>query len=97
MDRYARKPVLKLLEAWALDVVGELTPAARGALARMEPQLRATFHAGGGWREIVARALALGPEHEAEVRAQWARWRAAHPAGDPVRFAQELADALVGE
>jgi hypothetical protein len=97
VDRYARRPLLKLLEAWALDVVGELTPAARGALVRMEPQLRATFHAEGGWREIIARTLALGPEHEAEVRAQWERWRATHPRGDALRFAQELADALLAD
>ncbi len=94
MDRYAGKPMLKLLEAWIMDEAGALPPAVRAQLERMTPQLQATFRSRAGWKEIVAAALSLGPEHAAEVAEQWARWQAEHPRADAVRFAQEFADAL---
>ncbi len=57
MDRYEGRPLARLVECYALDVIGQLPEKQEEALRAMEPRLTRVFKIEGTWREIVASVM----------------------------------------
>ena len=57
MNRYSGKPLLRLIECYVLDVVGQLDNQQRATLEAMEPKLQSLYKSGGTWRQIVAEQM----------------------------------------
>jgi len=91
MDRYSGKPLLRLIECYALDKIDQLDAGQRSILKNMEPKLRSTYNVLGSWQEIVASQLELDAEFDSQIRAFWAAHlehaRASGVPVDPNEFA----------
>ncbi|WP_175154715.1 hypothetical protein [Achromobacter piechaudii] len=71
MDRYAGKPLLRLLECYVLHAIGHLD-AKQGDLSKaMEPKLAEIFGAKGTWIDIVSAQVGFAPEMSGKIRAIW--------------------------
>ena len=96
-DRYAGKPFLPLLEAYVLDAIGHLDPAADAAHRAREGEYRAMFGATGAWREIVAGRMRFPDGMQGAIREVWQsgrdRFRQANGRDpDPAEFARIFVD-----
>ncbi len=72
-DRYAGKPLLKLIDSFILKTIGQLDPAQEKLLEQMVPKLQQTFGMTGTWEEIVLSQLNLSPDVRASIQALWER------------------------
>lgn len=72
-DRYAGRPLLRLLECYALWSAGELPEAQSATLTAMTPKLRETYGRSGAWHEVVAAEMGFSDDLPAALRAMWER------------------------
>src|SRR5690349_14732464 len=70
-DRYAGKPLLKLVDSFVLKCIGELDPASEAKLREMEPKLRQIYSCDGSWEEIVISVLHFSPNIRTSIRDLW--------------------------
>jgi hypothetical protein len=95
-ERYDGKPLLRLLELYVLNVIGELAPDDREKLDAMAPKLRALYGGTGSWQEAVAASVRMPSDMPATIRAMWAKnqdiARANGMPLTPQRFAQMVVD-----
>jgi hypothetical protein len=93
-ERYAGRPLLRLVECYVLDAIGELGDQQARQLADMTPRLRELYSTDGGWQQIIATQLAFPPDAAGHLRQMWAR---ADPRAraDPLRWAQSVSDQLI--
>lgn len=49
-DRYADKPLLRLVDSFVLKCIGELDESSEARLREMEPKLRQVYNCSGSWR-----------------------------------------------
>ena len=75
-DRYRDRPLLRLLDCYVLDVIGELPPQQQATLKKLEPTLRKTFAAAGSWQEIVAEQMGMLPSVTLGIETLWAGFQA---------------------
>jgi hypothetical protein len=99
-DRYAGKPFLKLLEAYVLWCIDELTSEQAALLEKMTPDLQRAFKHEGSWHDIVSAQMNFGPGAAESVRENWRNNQQSFrtrglPAPVPVEFARSFADALL--
>jgi hypothetical protein len=71
MDRYDGKPLLRLLELYVLDVLGELSEDQIDNLRQIEPKLRETYGVNGSWVEIIGSVMAFPPSLPGDIRDVW--------------------------
>jgi hypothetical protein len=71
-DRYEGRPLLRLLDCYILDTIGELPQAQKETLQRIEPQLQKAFGGAGDWRSIVEEQMGLLPSVALGMEALWA-------------------------
>lgn len=94
--RYARNPLLAVIEGYALDVIGELPPE---EIDETEQTVRALYGAAADWRRAVRRRLGWTPLMDVTIAARWqefrrdARARSREP--QPGEFARGFADEVV--
>lgn len=69
--RYNGKPLLRLIELYVIDVVGELTPEDAKKLEAMTPKLRQVYSTTGDWRDAIAKALAFPDTMPEMIRDMW--------------------------
>ncbi|MCG2593859.1 hypothetical protein LZ009_13830 [Ramlibacter sp. XY19] len=74
-DRYEGRPLLRLLDCYILDTIGELPPAQRETLEKIEPQLQEAFGSTGGWRSIVEEQMGLLPSVALGMETLWAAFQ----------------------
>ena len=71
VNRYAGKPLLRVLECYVLWAIGELSEAEQAKLCGMEPQLRQALKQQGNWREVVEKTMELPANMPELIRANW--------------------------
>ncbi len=72
-NRYEGQPLLRLLELYVLDAIGQLSPADDERLVAMTPKLRSIYHAEGDWRDVLAGAMHLEPNTPVRIREVWSK------------------------
>lgn len=70
-DRYTGKPLVRLLECYALDAIGELSREDRANLEAMEPRLSQIYGTSGSWKEILGAAMQFPPEIGTAIKGMW--------------------------
>jgi hypothetical protein len=70
-DRYAGKPLLRLVDAFVLKSIGELDSATEAGLREMEPKLRQIYGCDGSWDDIVISVLHFGPDIRTSIHDLW--------------------------
>jgi hypothetical protein len=71
--RYEGKPFLKLLDAYVLWAIDELSEANAQTLKDMTPKLRSVYGVEGEWQEIVSAVMELPPNMSALIRDLWTK------------------------
>ncbi|WP_229417198.1 hypothetical protein [Massilia sp. Root418] len=72
MNRYEGKPLLRLIECYALDSIGQLTEDQKSSLTEMEEKLSQTFDLKGTWKEILEKVMNFPENLPTQIRAIWA-------------------------
>lgn len=71
MNRYAGKPMLRLLECYVLHSISKLSASEAENLRKIEPKLSTTFNATGTWYEIVAKQMNFPAELPGKIVEIW--------------------------
>ena len=71
MDRYENKPLLRLLDCYLLDLIGELGEEQMQTLVSLEPMLQRAFKTPGTWRQQVEEQMGFQPTVPEKVRDFW--------------------------
>ena len=71
MSRYEGKPLLRLLECYVLNAMGELTDDHRSALEKMQPMLLKIFGKTGTWDQIIAAEMEFPPTLPSRIKELW--------------------------
>lgn len=71
MDRYQNKPLLRLLDCYLMDLIGELAPDQARTLGDLEPMLHRAWKSTGTWREMVEEQMAFQPTVREKVKGFW--------------------------
>ena len=98
--RYHDKPLLRLLECYVLEAMGELAESQRRALQEITPRLREIHQVEGSWTQIVEQLKSLPPDTPARIRALWETNLAAIPPTPrlkPQPFAERFVDFTLGQ
>jgi hypothetical protein len=102
-DRYAGQPLLKLLECYVLDAIGELDVARESSLRAMAPKLAeiyavpSTPAAPADWRQVIAAAMQFPPDLAQAIRDVWIKNLATAKAAGRRLSADEFARLFVDE
>jgi len=70
-DRYADKPLIKLLECYVLHAIGELDRSEYAVLREMTPKLRMMYNCSGEWDGIIALAMEFPANMPHEIKLVW--------------------------
>jgi hypothetical protein len=70
-DRYAGKPLLRLVDSFVLKCIGELDASSEARLRQMEPKLRQIYQCEGTWEEIIISQLHFSPDIRPAIRDLW--------------------------
>ena len=96
MQRYEGKPLLRLLECYALSVIEQLDEEQCEALRRIEPKLALTYNRSGTWFEIIHDEMGSPDSLPKKICEVWennlARVRATGGEIDPNEFAMAFVD-----
>jgi hypothetical protein len=91
-ERYERNPLLAIIESYALDVIGELSPEEVEEAACAVEQLLGDAD---DWRAALRRELRWNALVDATIAERWHRFRADHRCDEPpdaAEFARGFAD-----
>ena len=99
--RYDGRPLLRFIDAYVLDAMGELADDSTKRLDSITPTLQSVYHvADSDWRVIVERVMDFPPELRVKIKTGWeATQDKASRKGyslDAIEFAQFVADILTG-
>lgn len=70
-DRYTGKPLLRLLELYVLDAIGQLSDKDEDTLVKMRPKLEATYKIQGSWKEIIQKVMELPDNMPSLIVEMW--------------------------
>ena len=97
-ERYAGKPLLILLENYALDVIGKLPSEKRAQLLAVTQQL---WDGGADWKATLRTRLHWDDQVDREILMNWKSFRAAAKKSgqtpDENVFARAFADEFAGD
>jgi hypothetical protein len=71
MDRYENNPLLRLLDCYLMDLIGELGQDQLQTLVNLEPMLRRAWKSEGAWRQLVEEQMGFQPTVPDKVRTFW--------------------------
>lgn len=71
--RYDGKPLLRLLELYVLNAIGDLPQQVRQTLEKMAPKLQAIYGGNGKWHEAVAAAIHMPADMPTAIEDVWAK------------------------
>lgn len=96
MDRYAGKPLLKVLDGYVLRAIGGLGPEQEAAFRQLEPKLAEAWQLTGHWTEMVEQRLGLPADLSDQILAVWQEGQANAAARgarlDPLQFTIRFVD-----
>lgn len=95
--RYDGKPLLRLLEIYVLNVIGELSQKDAEGMKAMTPKLRELYSHNGEWPEIIAATVELPQEASSEIRGMWKRNQELARKNDVTLSAQQFAEMFVDD
>jgi hypothetical protein len=72
-SRYDGKPLLRLLECYVLNAIGELARADQRTLEQMTPKLQVVYKLDGDWQSILSQVMHFPDTIDDNVRSAWAR------------------------
>jgi hypothetical protein len=97
-DRYAGKPLLRLLELYVLKALGELPVLEQETLDRMAPKLQAVYGGNGSWHGALEAAVHMPADMPQQIRGMWAKnLEIAGTNNIPALSAQKFAELFVDE
>jgi hypothetical protein len=102
-DRYDGQPLLKLLESYVLDAIGELDAERESWLRGMAPKLAeiyavpSTADAPADWRQVIAAAMQFPPDLAQAIHDVWIKNLATAKAAGTRPSAEEFARLFVDE
>jgi hypothetical protein len=96
-SRYEGKPLLRLLECYVLDSIGELSVGERSKLERMTPKLKALYGADGDWRDILCQVMHFPATLDDNIRSLWVRNRELAAQHGEELLAEDFARMIVDE
>jgi hypothetical protein len=70
-DRYAGKPLLKLVDSFVLKSINELDPSQEALLVEMTPKLQQTFSKNGTWEEVIIQELQFPDNIKDIINTMW--------------------------
>ena len=94
-ERYAGKPLLRLLELYVLWSIDELPPSDSASLTAMAPKLKDIYGGDGTWQSAVAASIRLPPEMPSLIRENWRRNQSIAAANSVTLDAQKFAEMFV--
>ena len=71
--RYDGNPLLRLIELFVIDAIGELQPKDAANLEAMTPKLQQLYKTTGDWRAAISKAMAFPESMPEAIRGMWAR------------------------
>ena len=71
--RYKNKPLLRLIELFVIDAVGELQPTDAQNLKALTPKLQEVYGTNGDWRDAVSKAMAFPETMPDLIRDMWGK------------------------
>jgi hypothetical protein len=96
-SRYEGKPLVRLLECYVLDAIGQLSPADRSNLERMTPKLQDVYKLDGDWRSIVSQVMHFSGTLDGNIRFLWTRNRELATKHGEELLAEDFARMVVDE
>lgn len=94
--RYDGKPLLRMLELYVLNVIGEISTEDADRMVVVTPRLREIYGHSGEWPEIIAASVGLPLEASSDIRRMWERNQEIARTNDvelpPQRFAEMFVD-----
>ena len=94
--RYDGNPQLAVIESYALDVIGELSPE---EITETDDAVTELFGASSDWRQTVRQRFGWNPLMDSVIADNWCRFRrAVKKLGDdpdPAEFARRFADEVM--
>ncbi|MFL5341415.1 MAG: hypothetical protein ACJ8F7_14820 [Gemmataceae bacterium] len=72
-SRYEGKPLLRILECYVLDTIGQLSSTDRSNLERMTPKLQSVYKLDGDWRNVIAQTMRFPKSLDDNIRSLWTR------------------------
>jgi hypothetical protein len=95
IDRYAGKPLLRLLELYVLWALSRITQEDEGRLQAMAPKLTSLYGGDGSWQSALATAMHM-PENMADlIREMWAKNQGIATANGVELLPQQFAEMFV--
>ncbi len=73
LPRYQGKPLLRLLELYVLNAIGELSTDDAEKLTKMQPKLANLYGGQGSWDLIIASTMGFPDNMSALIRETWLR------------------------
>jgi len=95
--RYEGKPLLRVLECYALWAINELPTKDEQLLERVTPQFQQLYKASGTWQEIIEKVMELPPTIPAAIRDLWAKNTAIAQANNVQLSPQQFAEMFVDQ
>jgi len=96
VERYAGKPLLRILECYVLHAIGELDVDTQEKLAALSPKLGEVYGRTGDWVAIVSSELSLPDDLPTLIVDSWHQnqriAREHHVSLTPQRFAEMFVD-----
>ncbi len=71
MDRYGNNHLLRLLDCYLMDLIGELGQDQLEILVNLEPMLQRAWKSEGTWRQLVEEQMSFQPTVRDKVKAFW--------------------------
>jgi hypothetical protein len=96
-NRYAGKPLVRLLECYGLKAIGQLATEDEARLSAMEPQLRKVYRHNGSWVHIVSSALDFPNNMPETIEQIWRRNQDVARASGVTLEAQQFAEMFVDQ
>ena len=97
--RYDGKPLLRLVELFVIDAIGQLQPNDAANLEEMTPKLQQLYKTTGDWRAAISSAMQFPESLPDAIRGMWEKNRQiASQTGTPLtaeQFAVMFVDANI--
>jgi hypothetical protein len=96
-SRYDGKPLLRLLECYVLEAIGQLSAVDRSKLEKMTPNFQAVYKLDGDWRSVVSQVMHFPGTLDENIRSLWKRNRELASRNGQELMAEDFAKMVVDE
>ena len=94
-NRYQDKPLLRLLECYILDAIGELSDIHKHNLDAITPKLQKTYNKPGDWKEIIEQVMNITTEKKEAINKIWLKNQLIAEQSDEILDSENFAQMFV--